>query len=30
VLLEPPTVRGGDAGPAAPTAVLWRARKEGV
>jgi SAM-dependent methyltransferase len=30
VLLEPPTVRSGDAGPAIPTTVLWRARKEGV
>jgi len=30
VLLEPETVRGPDTGPAVPTAVLWRARKEGV
>jgi SAM-dependent methyltransferase len=30
VLLEPQTVRSGDAGPTVPTAVLWRARKEGV
>jgi SAM-dependent methyltransferase len=30
VLLEPPTVRTSDPGPAVPTAVLWRARKEGV
>jgi hypothetical protein len=30
VLLEPDTVRSADSGPAVPTAVLWRARKEGV
>jgi SAM-dependent methyltransferase len=30
VLLEPETVRSPDPGPAVPTAVLWRARKEGV
>lgn len=30
VLLEPATVRSADPGPAVPTAVLWRARKEGV
>ncbi len=30
VLLEPETVRSADPGPAVPTAVLWRARKEGV
>jgi SAM-dependent methyltransferase len=30
VLLEPDTVRSPGPGPAVPTAVLWRARKEGV
>jgi SAM-dependent methyltransferase len=30
VLLEPEVVRSSDPGPATPTAVLWRARKEGV
>jgi SAM-dependent methyltransferase len=30
VLLEPDTVRSADPGPAVPTVVLWRARKEGV
>jgi SAM-dependent methyltransferase len=30
VLLEPETLRSGDPGPAIPTTVLWRARKEGV
>jgi len=30
VLLEPETLRSADPGPAIPTAVLWRARKEGV
>jgi SAM-dependent methyltransferase len=30
VLLEPETVRTSDPGPSVPTAVLWRARKEGV
>jgi hypothetical protein len=30
VLLEPETLRSPDPGPAVPTAVLWRARKEGV
>jgi SAM-dependent methyltransferase len=30
VLLEPETTRSSDPGPAVPTAVLWRARKEGV
>jgi ubiquinone/menaquinone biosynthesis C-methylase UbiE len=30
VLLEPSTVGSGDREPAVPTAVLWRARKEGV
>jgi len=30
VLLEPEVLRSSDPGPAVPTAVLWRARKEGV
>ena len=30
VLLEPETLRSADPGPAIPTTVLWRARKEGV
>ena len=30
VLLEPETLRSADPGPAVPTTVLWRARKEGV
>jgi len=30
VLLEPEMLRSSDPGPATPTAVLWRARKEGV
>ena len=30
VLLEPETLRSPDPGPTVPTAVLWRARKEGV
>jgi ubiquinone/menaquinone biosynthesis C-methylase UbiE len=30
VLLEPEVLRSADPGPATPTAVLWRARKEGV
>jgi SAM-dependent methyltransferase len=30
VLLEPETVQSPDPGPAVPTTVLWRARKEGV
>jgi SAM-dependent methyltransferase len=30
VLLEPEVLRSSDPGPATPTAVLWRARKEGV
>jgi SAM-dependent methyltransferase len=30
VLLEPEALRSSDPGPATPTAVLWRARKEGV
>ena len=30
VLLEPEMLRSSDPGPAVPTAVLWRARKEGV
>jgi SAM-dependent methyltransferase len=30
VLLEPEAVRSSDPGPASPTAVVWRARKEGV
>jgi SAM-dependent methyltransferase len=29
-LLEPELLRSGDPGPAAPTAIIWRARKEGV
>jgi SAM-dependent methyltransferase len=29
-LLEPELVRSGDPGPAVPTAIVWRARKEGV
>jgi SAM-dependent methyltransferase len=30
VLLEPTPVRSADPGPSVPTAVVWRARKEGV
>ena len=30
VLLEPEPLRSADPGPASPTTVLWRARKEGV
>ncbi len=30
VLLEPEAMRSSDPGPATPTALLWRARKEGV
>ena len=30
VLLEPEPVRSADPGPAVPTAIIWRARKEGV
>ena len=30
VLLEPEPLRSADPGPSSPTAVLWRARKEGV
>jgi SAM-dependent methyltransferase len=30
VLLEPEVLRSSDPGPATPTTVLWRARKEGV
>ena len=30
VLLEPEALRSADPGPAVPTAVLWRARKEGI
>jgi SAM-dependent methyltransferase len=29
-LLEPELLRSGDPGPAVPTAIIWRARKEGV
>jgi hypothetical protein len=30
VLLEPEPVQSSDPGPATPTVVLWRARKEGA
>jgi len=30
VLLEPEPLRSSAGGPAVPTAVLWRARKEGI
>jgi hypothetical protein len=30
VLLEPEVLRSADPGPAVPTSILWRARKEGV
>jgi hypothetical protein len=29
-LLEPELVQSGDPGPAIPTTIIWRARKEGV
>jgi hypothetical protein len=29
-LLEPEPVRSDDPGPATPTSIIWRARKEGL